>query len=297
MKKGGFTLAEVLITLTLIGVVAAITIPSVIVKTKKQEYITGYKKAISVLNSAIGVGISKDKMSPANTENSYELAQFFIRNMNVVKVGYSEGNISMLNKPNAAFAGTSGIGLVGSGGNVFYTADGFRYTIPDGQYGCSGDYTPILKLIGFINDYIGIIEEVYNRDTAPSEEEMKAYEEQMQGKMEGLEKLMTGSSVPLRPCIILVDVNGDKGPTNPDTPYLSNIEDPFEYDFSEISDVFPVLVMDRGAYPMPGIGGGTEALTGSKDPLDINEILRKIKEITENPPDWAQGDSSSGEPS
>lgn len=283
MKKRGFTLAEVLITLALIGVVAAITIPSVIVKTKKQEYITGYKKAISVLNSAIGVGISKDKMSPANTENSYELAQFFIRNMNVVKVGYSEG--------------ADASGIVGSGGNVFYTADGFRYTIPGGQYGCSGDYTPILKLIGFINDYIGIIEEVYNRDTAPSEEEMKAYEEQMQGKMEGLEKLMTGSSVPLRPCIILVDVNGDKGPTNPDTPYLSNIEDPFEYDFSEISDVFPVLVMDRGAYPMPGIGGGTEALTGSKDPLDINEILRKIKEITENPPDWAQGDSSFGEPS
>lgn len=255
MKKGGFTLAEVLITLALIGVVAAITIPSVIVKTKKQEYIAGYKKAISVLNSAIGVGISKDKMSPANTENSYELAQFFIRNMNIAKVGYENSMSS----------------------TVFYTADGFRYTIPDDQYGCSGDYTPVLKLIGFINDYIGMM----TGDEPPTQEEID--------NLEGSFMSIVGSSkVPLRPCIILVDVNGDKGPTTPDNPLgdITDIEDPFEYDFSEISDVFPVLVMDRGAYPMPGIGGGTEALTGSKDPLDINEILRKLKEVSENPPDW-----------
>ena len=48
----GFTLAEVLITLIIIGVIAAITIPSVIANSKKRETSTRIKKMYSVLNSA-----------------------------------------------------------------------------------------------------------------------------------------------------------------------------------------------------------------------------------------------------
>ena len=51
--KSGFTLAEVLITLVIIGVVAAMTIPNVINNTKKQEYVAGCKKAYSVLSQAV----------------------------------------------------------------------------------------------------------------------------------------------------------------------------------------------------------------------------------------------------
>ncbi len=47
MKKNGFTLAEVLITLGIIGVVAAITLPTLIQNHKKQVYVNGLKKAIS----------------------------------------------------------------------------------------------------------------------------------------------------------------------------------------------------------------------------------------------------------
>ena len=50
--KNGFTLAEVLITLVIIGVVAAMTIPTLINNTKKQEYVAGLKKAYSVLSQA-----------------------------------------------------------------------------------------------------------------------------------------------------------------------------------------------------------------------------------------------------
>ena len=50
--KNGFTLAEVLITLVIVGVVAALTIPSVINKTKKQEYVSKLKKVYSTLSSA-----------------------------------------------------------------------------------------------------------------------------------------------------------------------------------------------------------------------------------------------------
>lgn len=52
-KRFGFTLAEVLITLTIIGVIAAMTIPTLLSNTADQEYKTGLKKAISTINQAI----------------------------------------------------------------------------------------------------------------------------------------------------------------------------------------------------------------------------------------------------
>jgi prepilin-type N-terminal cleavage/methylation domain-containing protein len=52
MKKA-FTLAEVLITLGIIGVVAALTMPSLIANYKKRETVKRLKKAYSVLNQAM----------------------------------------------------------------------------------------------------------------------------------------------------------------------------------------------------------------------------------------------------
>lgn len=49
MKKNAFTLAELLITLGIIGVVAAITIPAVVSNSTNQKYITGAKKAFNTL--------------------------------------------------------------------------------------------------------------------------------------------------------------------------------------------------------------------------------------------------------
>lgn len=52
-RKQGFTLAEVLITLVIIGVIAAMTLPSLLGGTNKQEIKTGLQKAISTLSQAI----------------------------------------------------------------------------------------------------------------------------------------------------------------------------------------------------------------------------------------------------
>ncbi len=52
-RKQGFTLAEVLITLVIIGIIAAMTLPSLLGGTNKQELKTGLQKSISVLSQAI----------------------------------------------------------------------------------------------------------------------------------------------------------------------------------------------------------------------------------------------------
>ena len=51
-KKNAFTLAEVLITLGIIGIVAAMTLPTLIEKHKKKVFVTKMKYTYSVLNNA-----------------------------------------------------------------------------------------------------------------------------------------------------------------------------------------------------------------------------------------------------
>ncbi len=51
--KSGFTLAEVLITLAIIGVVAALTIPTVVRNYQRQQYLVSIKKFYSVFSQGI----------------------------------------------------------------------------------------------------------------------------------------------------------------------------------------------------------------------------------------------------
>ena len=52
MKKFGFTLAEVLITLAIIGVVAVLTLPALMNNVGEQQYITGFKKSLNTFTEA-----------------------------------------------------------------------------------------------------------------------------------------------------------------------------------------------------------------------------------------------------
>ena len=56
-KKKGFTLAEVLITLGIIGVVAALTLPTLISNHKEKQYITALKKNVSILANAYNLAV------------------------------------------------------------------------------------------------------------------------------------------------------------------------------------------------------------------------------------------------
>ena len=52
MKKNGFTLAEVLITLAIIGVIATMTLPALMTNTAEQQARSGIKKGINTLTEA-----------------------------------------------------------------------------------------------------------------------------------------------------------------------------------------------------------------------------------------------------
>lgn len=60
MYKKAFTLAEVLITLGIIGVVAAMTMPALLAKHEKQETLARLKKAYSLLNQSLQRAIAEN---------------------------------------------------------------------------------------------------------------------------------------------------------------------------------------------------------------------------------------------
>ncbi len=58
-KKHGWTLAETLITLTIIGVIAALTLPNLTQKWKKQERISQLQVAYSILQNATKLAVAE----------------------------------------------------------------------------------------------------------------------------------------------------------------------------------------------------------------------------------------------
>lgn len=76
-NRKGFTLAEVLITLSIIGVVAALTIPAITASTNQSRAKTSIKKAVSVLNQALTISIAQDGMSANSTNSTAGLRTIF----------------------------------------------------------------------------------------------------------------------------------------------------------------------------------------------------------------------------
>ena len=80
MKKG-FTLAEVLITLVIIGVVAAIMVPALLSNFEKHTWEAGIKKAYNSLSEAIELYMVEDgssKLSSSSLANNQEGMRAFV---------------------------------------------------------------------------------------------------------------------------------------------------------------------------------------------------------------------------
>ena len=85
-KISGFTLAEVLITLGIIGVVAAMTMPTLMNSTQGAQYKAAYKKALSALSQAVTLNMALDEWNFADLDqNDYTLEKMLSSRMNVVR--------------------------------------------------------------------------------------------------------------------------------------------------------------------------------------------------------------------
>jgi len=131
-KRFGFTLAEVLITLGIIGVVAAMTMPTLMNSTNGAQYRTAYKKALSVLSQAVVLNIALDDydMSQATTTTtdgtSASLYNLFNNRMNVVK---TQGNAYTANDTKVKFGDSANYTL--------YFNDGITFTFKNDAKECT----------------------------------------------------------------------------------------------------------------------------------------------------------------
>ncbi len=234
-KNRAFTLAEVLITLAIIGVVAAIAIPSVISNSQQQEYKTGLKKAVSVLNSAITMNMALDGETPYDNKDTFN---YLKKHMSVIKVTTA--------LPWLSFRANQGAAATQSN-YAFYTTDGMRFEFYPRQF----SYNTNLRLhesdVFACNATGSLIEIEDDGDVRKVCGGCGSY---------GLKNNPNNTTKP--PCAILVDINGDRKPTPqyiPDNKSADAASHIYQKYWSpdiknvKIYDIFVILITEDRAVP------------------------------------------------
>ena len=219
MKKSlGFTLAEGLITLAIIGVVAAMTIPSVIVNTNQSEFKTGLRKAVSVLNSSITMNVALEGETPYDNSNLF---------------GYLQQHMSVMKS-------TTDLTFNNDGNYAFYTTDGMRFEVP------TNTRTFTLHESG-TNSAGETIETqmTFNDATAVDPDA----DSNFIGSCGSSGLATNPNSTNNHPCLIMVDVNGDRkpNPNNASTAAQYSWPGPGE---KLLKDVFTIMITDEKAVPL-----------------------------------------------
>ncbi len=150
--RGGFTLAEVLITLGIIGVVAAMTMPTLMSSTQGAQYKAAYKKALSALSQAVTLNVALDEWNFADltagqpSSTNYTLAYMLEHRMNHVRTetgsfndaqgsGYAVKVNSSL-KGNGA-SGADAVPAPAGTNTTYFFNDGIMFTFPDDVKECT----------------------------------------------------------------------------------------------------------------------------------------------------------------
>ena len=231
MKKA-FTLAEVLITLAIIGVVAAISIPSVISNSQQQEFRTGLRKAVSVLNSAITMNMAIDGESPYDNA---DLMRYLMKHMSIIKSTSQLPYASVTLKNNGSYS-------INPDNGAFYTTDGIRFEFNNPGADIYNE-SVILHESGIpacaaTNTMLGKA----NRPTC--------------GGCGSYGLSSNTNNTEKRPCLITVDVNGDKKPTpanldctNSSCAVIYNIyKVPLPAE-KKLRDIFSIIITEDRAIP------------------------------------------------
>jgi prepilin-type N-terminal cleavage/methylation domain-containing protein len=125
MKKLGFTLAEVLITLVIIGVIAAMTVPTLMNNTNAQEFRSALKKAISGVNQALTLNYALEGLSAQD----YSTAATLVSGIFKTRMSVIDG----------ATGFTTSDCTGASSDTVFTTADGMVFCVSSNYTSANSD--------------------------------------------------------------------------------------------------------------------------------------------------------------
>lgn len=136
MEKA-FTLAEVLITLGIIGVVAAMTLPTLVQNNRNRELQTGLKKGYSTIAQALDMYQAQtgERLKPGDMANWEEMRDgFILKYFKVIKDcgrGYLNGSCVLNNGWGLEGNSENYKTFTGKTLNLHYFDDG-QYILPDG---------------------------------------------------------------------------------------------------------------------------------------------------------------------
>ncbi len=144
-KHKAFTLAEVLITLVIIGVIAAMTVPSLMSNTNHEEILAKTKKAYSTLSQCV----MRSKFDNGPIEEWYEIAEKKAPNYyNLFFKPYLSGSKNCLDYKSCGYKSVAPWKLLngstydwhitneGKSRFFFYMADGTFVAVQTGSYPC-----------------------------------------------------------------------------------------------------------------------------------------------------------------
>jgi prepilin-type N-terminal cleavage/methylation domain-containing protein len=148
-KRFGFTLAEVLITLGIIGVVAAMTMPTLMNQTNGAQYKAAYKKALSAISQGVTLNVALDDVSFADTttgtagstaapsSSTSSIASLLNSRMNVVKATTEAAKgWTIARGSNTSDTQAVAPGSVATNTTLFFN-DGSTFTFPNTSAACS----------------------------------------------------------------------------------------------------------------------------------------------------------------
>ena len=133
-RHSGFTLAEVLITLAIIGTVAAMTIPTLMTNTNKMEFKTGFKKILSTTNQAVTMSVALNYIDFSDTTTTQtnpttSILGILINRMHVTKTADNTTN------DNTSVARM--FGATAANNYTVFFADGMVLSFPKGSMNCT----------------------------------------------------------------------------------------------------------------------------------------------------------------
>ena len=153
-KKVAFTLAEVLITLGIIGVVAALTLPTLIANHQKQTLVNQLKKAVNTIENAARMAVANEGVSKYEETTLYQTTIYdregYISfydcsyNYDTQKCDVYK---SMINKyfKTVSFAVFYGGDPTGAGAKIYSTS---MFVLPDGAYIYWGTWRIVIDVNG-----------------------------------------------------------------------------------------------------------------------------------------------------